>query len=106
MIYRGTTPTVMVDVDGVDLTGWTTWVSVRSGRTSLDLTGARVTTEPRDGGCTVAVTLTQEETLRMRDGDSVRIQVRAVSALGEAVATSVATESVGGILMDGEVAHA
>lgn len=105
MIYRGTTPAIAVDVDGIDLTGWAVWVSLRSGGVSLDLTGDRVATVKTDTGCTVTAALTQEETLSLRGASLVRIQVRAVSELGEAIATTVATEAVGDVLMGGVISH-
>lgn len=104
MIYRGTTPDLVVDVDGLDLTGWKVWVSVRSGRTGYDITGDRVTVTKTDSGCTCAVALTQEETLALMAGRNAMVQVRAVDSMGEAVATSICAVQVGNVLMGGVIA--
>jgi hypothetical protein len=102
-IWRGTTPTVTVTLP-LDLTGWARVVlSIHGQGAALDLEGDRLTIAKVDGGCTIAATLTQVETLSFREFSSVRVQVRARDASGQAIDTTIGGLEVGSIVMDGEV---
>lgn len=94
---RGTTPTLTLTVD-TDLDGWTVYVTVKSGCTSITVDDAPITVE--DGVSTILVTLSQEETLALRD--SAEIQLRAIKD-GTAIATDIAKVDVGRILQDGVI---
>ena len=88
---RGATPTITVTVDH-DLSGLYTVVALREG------TGAYVerVVEPvtSDGGCTLALTLTQEESLAFFPG-SVTVEVKAYDAsTGSVIASGHATIGV------------
>lgn len=95
-IYRGTTPTIALDVDA-DLTGWEVHVYLRNRATLYDLTPTVTATED---GCTCSVTLTQEQTLALASAYPLRVQLRAKSG-SVAVASDVVALAVIDVLKDG-----
>lgn len=103
---RGTTPTVAIHVDA-DLTAWTLYVTFRAGQATLTVTSAddAMTVESDgDGGTNVKFKLTQAQTLGFKNGETVQVQMRAVSESGDtAIATDIGQMKFGGILLDGEI---
>ena len=91
---QGTTPTLAFKVNGYDLTDKTVFVSIK-GREGVPLTKTGTDLKiTYSGECsTVEVTLTQEETLKMRIGDSL-CQIRFIDSEGIAYATSKAPINV------------
>lgn len=89
-IRRGTTPTVALIVHA-DIVGWTIVVTLECGNELYDFTDEDITAEhfELDGeSCTlVRVPLTQPETLALQG--RCRLQVRAVSQDGLAVASCI-----------------
>lgn len=106
-IFRGTTPSITLNVTGVDLSNAGVWpvviVTVGNmlnkfdiGREDLDISGT-------DSGCTVVARMTQEQTLQMRTKSPMQVQIRAKDADGDAIASPIASVEVGEIIKDGEI---
>lgn len=109
MIRRGTTPTIVATVRGVDLASWPvvvlslrtfSGVGVDIDKSGLEVTSSQVDDTPRS---IVSAHLTQAQTLAWDSGAKVFVQVRARSVNGDAIATEIGTLRVGGLLKDGEV---
>ena len=101
MIVPGTTPTKPFVVDA-DLSGLKIYLTFKNGNNLLTKTDDDLSIEYEEDKTTITAILTQEETLRFKPNTTVEIQVRAVDASGyPAVATTVASESVSRILLNG-----
>lgn len=103
MIYRGTTPTFVVEVDDLDLTGWDTYVTFEQRKYEFTCKNCVVT--PTDTGCQVEVELTQEQTLGFKPSEKAgeaTVQVRAYKD-GKAEATSQFSFEVFDVSLDGEI---
>lgn len=107
---RGTTPARALTIEGIDLTGYSYEVAIKQGTVLIikedkdcDLS---VTAEGETPTSTINFSLTQEETLRLSAKGEVKLQVRYIDEGGIAGATSIATESVSGILRDGVINYA
>lgn len=95
---RGTTPTVTITVDGIDLTTLQkVCVTFRQNGKLLNKYNCEDGVEITES--TVAITLTQEETLAFKSG-SVEVQLRGVTENGAAIATEIAKTCVKGVLYD------
>ena len=94
-MYQGTTPTLILTVGQVDLTGMTVYVTLQSesGKT-ITKSGADLTVDNNE----VAVTLTQQETLSLRPGDC-KIQCRWIDSNGNAMASDKATVDISSVLL-------
>ena len=107
-MHRGTTPTVNVIVDA-DLSDMTLYLAFKQpGKPLLVKTGADLDVEVvEDDGVVethITVKLSQAETLDLREGAIVKVQLRAVADGGDvAVASDIATCKVYEILQDGEL---
>lgn len=105
MMIPGTTPTKPITVDA-DLSGLKIYLTFKNGsklitKTNDDLSLEYQAEPPKT---TITAILTQAETLSFAPNSTVEIQVRAVDDSGyPAVATTIATESVGRILLGGEL---
>lgn len=98
---RGTTPTVTLAVDALDLTTLQSiYVTFRQGAALLTKRSGEdgVTVEPHR----VTVRLSQADTLAFRDG-RVQVQLRALAPDGTALASGIATCTALEILLDGEI---
>lgn len=104
-MYRGTTPTNTIAVD-IDLTQMTVFVTYsQGGRVVFEKTNADITIEPER----ILVPLTQTDTLSLsawNRQEPVLVQIRAIDALGNAVASNVMTTTADAILKDGEIEYA
>ena len=98
---RGTTPTFDIEVDA-DLTGLAIHLAFAVGDTLIIKTDDALDVEIADGVTAISCTLTQEDTLAMRDGGICEVQVRAFNADGSlALATEIGSVHVQRILEDG-----
>lgn len=98
---RGTTDTVTLNV-GMDLTGLDPRVAFKEGKTLIVKEGDELDTSLRAGKTVIRVRLTQEETLRFREGRECKVQVRAANEDGSiAVATNEKGIPIEGILQEG-----
>lgn len=106
-IYRGTTPTVTVRVTGLDLSDaalWpVVWLSARNRTDAIDVARDGLAIAAIDGGCTVAATLTQDQTLALTAQVPLQLQVRAKDSGGDAVALPVAQLAVEDVLKGGDI---
>lgn len=102
---RGTTPTCTFTTN-VDLTGCTVFVTFQqNGQTVIEKTGTDLTITATDTGSTVALTLSQMETLALEPGRGVQVQIRYVDSFGTADASNIITTSAEAILKDGVITY-
>lgn len=92
---RGTTPTIIfrvasADGEPLDLTEQDVYVTFKAkGASGAEITRKNPLMAYEDGSTTVTVVLTQQETLRFRDGQTVRIQVRCTDGTNAQASTIV-----------------
>ena len=98
---RGTTPTFDITCD-VDLTGFTIYVTLKQGAKEFTFTPSVEATET---GCTLSITLTQEQTLALNEKVKTAMQVRAIDAAGLAIASNIMAVDVGMILREGVISY-
>lgn len=104
-MIRGTTPHYTLTIEGYDLTQMTVFVTIRRGDCrTLTLTNDRLTIGYADNKTSIAFTLTQEETLMLREGTG-KIQVRFIDADGDAQATEIGRITIGPVLQDGKISY-
>lgn len=106
-IYRGTTPSIKLNVTGVDLSDASVWptviVTVENWRSTFDVNRDNLAIAKTDSGCSVTFALTQSQTLLMRKLQKTLVQLRAKDADGHAIATEIAFVTVEDIVKDGEI---
>ena len=85
-MYQGTTPSVVFEIRGYDLTDATIYVSFKRGNDVLTKTGNDIACSYDGEISTVVCSLTQEETLAIRAG-AVVTQIRFIYSNGQAYAT-------------------
>lgn len=106
-IYRGTTPSITLNITGVDLSNAGVWpiviVTVENGRSAFDVTRDSLAIANTDAGCSVSFELTQAQTLALSVMRTVSVQLRAKDADGNAIASPIASVEVGDVLKDGEI---
>lgn len=101
---KGTTPTVRMIVEGVDLTGAAVYAYIGHGNVMYRLTGNGLTVT-FDGTDTIVETvLTQAQTLSLKAGTA-RVQVRWVDEFGHAGATDIADVDVNPILKNEVISY-
>lgn len=99
---RGTTPTITIRVKGEDFDGSMLYVTLEQGAIQLTKTGSDVLVTPTETGSTVAIFLTQEETLMFTKGTA-RIQIRWINSSGIADASPIKNIEVNPILLEGVI---
>lgn len=102
---RGTTPTITINVTGEDFENSTLYVTLEQGELELTKTGDDVVVTPTDDGSTVAIFLSQEETLMFVKGTA-RIQIRWIDANNVAQASPIKSIAVDPILLEGVIEYA
>lgn len=106
-IYRGTTPNITLNVNGVDLSDASLWptviVTVENGRSKSDVNRGKLIIANTEAGCSVTFALTQEQTLIMHKQQKTIVQLRAKDADGHAIATEIASVAVEDVIKDGEI---
>lgn len=106
-IYRGTTPSITLNVTGVDLSDKSVWptviVTVENGRSTFDVERDELAIAKTDAGCAVTFSLTQAQTLLMRRLQKTLVQLRAKDADGDAIASPMASVDVEEVIKDGEI---
>lgn len=98
---RGTTPTFNVVCD-VDLSDYTIFLTLEQGNLELTLTPECESTQT---GCTLSVTLTQEQTLAFNDRMRASMQIRAIDENGQAIASNIMSVDIGRILKEGVISY-
>lgn len=105
-IYRGTTPSITLNVVGVNLSNAMLWpiviVTVENGRNSFDISRDNLNIELAEGGCAVEFTLTQAQTLQMSKRQTM-FQLRAKDYEGHTIATPIKGAVVMDVLKEDEI---
>lgn len=106
-IYRGTTPSITLNITGVDLSDASVWptviVTAENGNKMFDANRDKLTIAKTDAGCSVTFELTQAQTLLMRKLQKTLVQLRAKDVDGHAIASEIASVTVEDIVKDGEI---
>lgn len=98
-----TTPTINLDIEGLDLTGWHTETSITQGCAKLTIDDAPcVMTE---SGCKLTITLTQEQTGVFEAYKSAQVQVRFINSTGTAGATDIKPIRIAPVLDGGVIEY-
>lgn len=105
-ICRGTTPSITLNLTGVDLSNASVWptviVTLENGSNIFDVDRDKLAIAKTDAGCSVTFALTQAQTLLMHKLQKTLVQLRAKDADGHAIATETASVAVEDIVKDGE----
>lgn len=102
---RGTTPTHKLNVN-VDLTEARVYVTYKQrGSVIVERNNEEETNTLTIDSESIILTLTQEETLKFYTNEKVDIQIRAVFATGEALASTIVSTYTDRILKDGEIVY-
>lgn len=98
-MYQGTTPSIVFEIKGYDLSIAKVFVSFKRGQDILTKTDPDVQTsyDTEEEISTVVCSLTQEETLAMRQGDAT-VQIRFIYEDGQAYATNKAEVAVNDVI--------
>lgn len=106
-IYRGTTPSITLNVKGVDLSDASVWptviVTVVNDRSTVDVNRDKLVIASTDAGCSVTFALTQAQTLSMHKLRKTMVQPMAKDADGHAIASPIASVEVEDVIKDGEI---
>lgn len=101
---RYTTPTITLDIIGVDLSeGWHTITYLRQGEDVLKVEDAPC--ETTENGSKITIELTQEQTGMFDTTRQVNAQVRYINAAGYAGATNIAGLSVEPVIVNEVIAY-
>ena len=103
-MIRGTTPDYLLNIDGYDLSDKTVYVTIRQNNTRLTKTGDELSIAVDENGSTIALLLSQKDTLQLKEG-SAEIQVRFIDSNGTAYATEIATITVSRVLLERVIAY-
>ena len=104
-MYRGTTPTIVLNVTGENFTGDTVYVTLQQENHKITKTGADLNITPDGDDATIEVFFTQEETLSFRRGTGL-IQIRWIAADGTAAASPIKKVDIDPILQEGVIYYA
>ena len=96
-MYQGTTPALVLRVKDKDLTEATVFASIKDGSHIITKTGEDLIIAKDSDDTLVTVTLTQGETMKMDKGDA-EVQVRYITADGNAYATKKARVTVNDVI--------
>lgn len=106
-IFMGTTPSITLNIKGVDLSDAAVWptviVTVENGHNSFDVERGDIAIATADAGCTLTFALTQAQTLALSVMRPIYVQLRAKDVDGHAIATEIASVDVKNIIKDGEI---
>lgn len=98
---RGTTPTITVEVDA-DLANYNIRLALKEGKNLLVKEGDDLGIAYEEGKTIITCVLSQEDTLSMRSGHSVEVQIRAADESGyPAIASTIGAIPVERILQEG-----
>ena len=102
---RGTTPILALLVKNCDLTGSTIYVTIKQQSRQLTKSGSNIfVAYYAEAGSMLAVRLSQEDTLLFKDGRA-EIQVRWITAAGDAWGTNVERLDVNKVLLNEVIAY-
>lgn len=104
-MIRGTTPDYLLTIAGYDLTDKTVYVTIKQDSAVITKTGEQLDVTADSEGTTIAVTLTQRDTLQLHEGKA-EVQVRFIDSDGVALATNRADLTVDKVLLERVIAYA
>lgn len=104
-MYRGTTPTITINVKGETFDNSTIFVTLAQDSVEITKTGEDVVKTVVGENSTLSIYLTQEETLSLTKGNA-RIQIRWINSDGSAFASPIKVIGVDTILLEGVIEHA
>lgn len=91
---RGTTPTIVINIKGIEMSDIATWyITIAQDSVQITKTGEDVTIE----GTELRIALTQQETMKFKSGE-VSVQIRAKTTDNEVIASGIQTIDVDRIL--------
>ena len=96
-MYQGTTPSIVFEIKGYDLTSATVYITFKRDKDLLTKTDAQVGYDSDTQISTIVCALTQEETLAMKRG-AVIVQIRFIYENGQAYATNKKTLEINDVL--------
>ena len=99
MAIRGTTPDYILEIEDVDLSGQTVYVTIAQGNRKITKTGDTLDIVVAEGGSTISFRLSQEETLGLNEGDA-SVQVKFIDATGTAEGTDIGTIKINKALLE------
>lgn len=102
-MIRGTTPDYILTVDA-DLSDKTVYVTISQLRTRLTLTGDDLSIASESGGSTIAIRLTQQQTLGLAVGKA-EIQAKFIAEDGTTRATDIQPITVDRALLERVVTY-
>ena len=102
-MYRGTTPTIIIDVTGENFSSASKlWVTFRQEENIVTRSGAEVTVTADGDDSEVSCALNEHETLAFRPGD-VYVQIRWKDTSGVVYASPIVKTSMNDILLEGVI---
>ncbi len=108
-MIRGTTPDYILQIQNIDLTGKTVYATFAQGSFKITKSNDEVvisTTTTEEGVVSeIAITLSQEETLKLREGTA-EVQVKWIDADGHVEGTEIANVPVSKALLDKVIQYA
>ena len=105
MAIRGTTPDYIIELDGVDLTGQTVYVTIRQGVRAITKQGDALSIATDASGSTIAFRLAQRDTLYLVEG-AASIQVKIIDETGYVQATGIGSINIAKALLEKVITYA
>lgn len=100
---RFTTPTLTLDIEGLDLTGWHTVTAIKQGNDVLEIENAPC--EATENGSRLTIQLTQEQTGIFSADSNASVQVRFINENGYAGATNIKGINITPVLVGGVIGY-
>lgn len=98
---RGTTPVLTINVNGIDVSEFSSiYITFEQGAKEITKEIDDVTLDTENNR--IIVSLSQSETLSFKDGE-LKVQLRAITNQGKAVASTIKKLDVGHILKEGVI---
>lgn len=104
-MYRGTTPTLVLNVTGCNFSGCSVYVALRQDNHMIIKKGADLNIIPDGDDAQIEVYCSQEETLSFRAGQGL-LQIRWIDAAGVACASPIKKVDISPILQEGVIGYA
>ncbi len=99
MAIRGTTPDYILEIEDVDLSDKTVYVTIAQGNRKMTKTGDTLDIVASEGGSTISFRLSQEETLSLSAGNA-SVQVKFIDATGYADGTDIGIITINKALLE------
>lgn len=99
MAIRGTTPDYILEIENVDLSDKTVYVTIAQGNLKITKTGDALEIVRTEGGTTISFRMSQEDTLGLKEGIAF-VQVKFIDAAGIADGTEIGTFVINKALLE------